>query len=131
MSVGIEKLEGVESVRVSLEEGLAAVTLEPGNALEPERIRDVARDGGFTPKAAEVRVRGLLVVEGEALALRVTGLEREYRLAEQAGTPGRLSELAAVTAGTPIVVTGVVPESEAASDVARVLELQEFAIEAP
>jgi copper chaperone CopZ len=131
VSVGIEKLEGVESVRVSLEEGLAAVTLVPGNALDPERIRKVARDGGFTPKQAEVRVRGRLVAEGETSALAVSGLEREYRLVEHAAAPGRLAALAAVAPGTPVVVSGAVPESEAVSGVERVLQLREFALEEP
>jgi len=131
VSVGIGKLEGVESVRVSLEEGLAAVTLKRRNALDPDRIRKVANDGGFTPKQAEVRVRGRLVPEGETLALAVSGVELHYRLVEHAAAPGRLAALSEVVAGTPLVVSGVVPESDTASGSSRVLELREFAIEDP
>lgn len=131
MSVAVEKLEGVASVRVSLEEGLAAVALEPGNALEPERIRELVRDEGFTPKEAEVRVRGRLVAKDGALAIAVTGLDREYRLVEHSGAPGRLDALAGVAEGTPFSVSGIVPETDASSGTERVLEVRAFSLEEP
>jgi len=131
VSVGIEKLEGVASVRVSLEEGLAEVTLEPGNALDPEAIRDVARDGGFTPKSAEVRARGHLVVEEDTLALAVTRLSQEYRLAESDSAPGRLSALAAAGPAAEVEVTGTLPESGGAREPARVIELRDFVLDEP
>jgi len=131
VSVGIEKLEGVASVRVSLEEGLAEVTLEPGNALDPEAIRDVARDGGFTPKSAEVRARGHLVVEEDTLALAVTGLSQEYRLVESDSAAGRLSALAAAATAVEVEVTGTLPESDGAREPRRVIEVRDFVLDEP
>lgn len=128
MSVGIKDLEGVTSVRVSLQEGLAVVTLEPKNTLDPERIRDVVRGAGFTPKAADVRVRGRLMSDGGALRLYVTGLDREYPLVEQ-GDQRRSWPLS----GAPsVVVSGVLRATGATGhhdDAAEVIELHDFDIE--
>ncbi len=50
---GIEKnlgkLDGVDKAEVSLELKKARVTMKPGVSADEVRIREVIRDGGFTP----------------------------------------------------------------------------------
>ena len=130
MSVAIRKLEGVESVEVSLNEGAADVTLKAGNRVDPERIRQVARDQGFTPKGADVRVAGRLVERKGKPALAVSSVDLVYELAELPEAPGRLAELEKAAAGREVVVVGHLPETPARPDAEqpRVLQLREFVL---
>jgi copper chaperone CopZ len=131
VSVAIRKLEGVESVEVSLNEGMADVSLEPGNRLDPERIRRAVRDNGFTPKGAEVRVAGRLVEKGGSLALQVSALDAVYLLTEHPDSKGLLAELRRA-AGAEVIVSGHWPEGPAASpSTPQTLQLREFSLPAP
>jgi copper chaperone CopZ len=130
VSVAIRKIEGVESVAVSLNEGLADVKLKPGNRLDPGRIRQVARDNGFTPKGAEARVAGKVVERGGKPALAVTGLDLVYVLAEHPDAKGRLSELEKAM-GRDVVVSGHLPETvpEPLPTAPRTLQVRDFVLE--
>ncbi|HXV62835.1 MAG TPA: hypothetical protein VEK15_19205, partial [Vicinamibacteria bacterium] len=97
MSVALRKIEGVETVTVSLNEGAADIKLKPGNTLDPEAIRKVVRDNGFTPKTAEVRVTGRVTRAGGKWTLVVTGLPIVYELHEHPDANGKLAELEQVT----------------------------------
>lgn len=76
---GLKRLSGVTDVRVSLNEGVAVVTLGPDSTTTIESIRKVIRDNGFTPKAAQIVVTGKLVREGGRKWLEASGLPR-YQL---------------------------------------------------
>jgi len=130
VSVAIQKIEGVESVEVSLNEGTAEVTLKPGNHVDPERIRQVTRDNGFTPKGAFVRVAGRLIEREGKPALAVTGLDLVYGLTELPEARGRLAALEKVVMGKEVLVIGRLPESEARqANEPRVLEVRELVAE--
>jgi copper chaperone CopZ len=131
VSVAIRKLEGVESVQVSLNQGVADVKLKPGNRLDPERIRQAARDSGFTPKGSDVRVAGRLVERGGKPALAVSGVDLVYLLAEDPEARGRLAELEKAAPGMELVVSGHLPETAAGSDpgAPRTLRLRDFVLE--
>jgi len=92
----LTKLPGVESVDVSLNKGVAAVKLKPGNTLKPEEFWGAVRKNGFTPKETTVLVRGA-ALEGK---LRVTGTNQLLDL-----TPDLQNELKAL-AGKTITVQG-------------------------
>lgn len=62
---GLSKLDGVTSVRVSLNEGKAVVTLAPDSRTTLARIREVIRHNGFTPKDARATLVGRVVREGD------------------------------------------------------------------
>lgn len=130
MSVAIRKIEGVASVEVSLNGGFADVKLKPGNRIDAERIRQVARDNGFTPKGAEVRVAGQLIEQGGTPALSVTSLDAVYLLVEHAEAKGKLAE-ARKALGRSVLVTGYLAETATAPppDATRVLELRDVALE--
>jgi Heavy-metal-associated domain len=61
VSVAIKKLDGVESVDVSLEKATADVRLKPGNAITLPQLRRIIRQAGYPTKDARVDARGTLV----------------------------------------------------------------------
>ena len=61
MSVAIKKLDGVESVDVSLEKATADIRLEPGNAITLPQLRRIIRQSGYPTKDARVEARGTVV----------------------------------------------------------------------
>jgi copper chaperone CopZ len=76
---GLKKLPGVESVRVSLNEGRSVIQFKPDAAVNLEQIRKIIRDNGFTPKAATLTVAGTLAQSGKEWFLDA-GAAGRYRL---------------------------------------------------
>ena len=70
MRVAVEKMEGVTSAEVSLNEGEVVVSLEEDNHVRLDRLRQVIRDQGFTPREAEIRARGVIERRGDRLWFR-------------------------------------------------------------
>jgi hypothetical protein len=74
----MQKLEGVDSVRVSLKEGLTILELRPNNKITLAQLRTVIKNNGFVSKEAHITARASLVrdhfeVSGTAEQLRVSG----------------------------------------------------------
>lgn len=113
MSVALKKIDGVQDVKVSLNEGRADVELKPGNRVRLDRIREVIRSNGFTPKGANVTVSGTLVLSERRLALHVNGSDVVYLLWDAPSAAGKVAELGNEARGrtvTDVVVEGHVPE---------------------
>lgn len=49
----LEALPGVESAKVSLNDGMVDVKLKPGSGVTVTKIQQVIKDAGFTPKEAK------------------------------------------------------------------------------
>ncbi|HKX98174.1 MAG TPA: heavy metal-associated domain-containing protein, partial [Steroidobacteraceae bacterium] len=62
---GLRKLHGVTSVRVSLNEGKAVVTLTAGNRTTLAQVREVIRHNGFTPKDARATLVGRVMRQSD------------------------------------------------------------------
>jgi copper chaperone CopZ len=98
----LQKFSGVEKVDVSLNKGMATVTLKPGNTVRLSDVWETVRKNGFTPKETKVVIRGE-VVGGTNTELKVTGSNEAYRLLpaprlrkrsmKYGGTPRRQSRL--------------------------------------
>jgi copper chaperone CopZ len=71
----LKKFPGVESVEVSLNNGLATVKLKPGNTARPQDLWQAVRKNGFTPKETRVLVRGEVTNAGQP-QLKVTGTDQ-------------------------------------------------------
>ena len=69
--VAVEKIPGVENVTVSLNEGMTVVRFARVNRATVSQVRRVIREKGFTPKDADVRVRGRIDLRGEELVLMI------------------------------------------------------------
>ena len=61
MSVALKKLDGVESVDVSLEKASADIRLKPGNTITLPQLRRIIRDAGYPTKDAQIEARGTLI----------------------------------------------------------------------
>ena len=54
----MQKVDGVQTVRVSLNEGLTILDLKPGNAVTLAKLRQTIKNNGFVSKEASVVARG-------------------------------------------------------------------------
>jgi copper chaperone CopZ len=118
--VSLKAVPGVDTVNVSLEKGLASVTLKPGNATTLKQLQDAITRNGFTMKGAKATVFGKVAEAGSGFALRVSGSNDILRLqAEDA-----LSANAFVDKSVRVV--GIIPEApKKAPDEIRYSTIQE------
>ncbi len=76
----MKKVPGVESIKVSLSEGMAHIQLAPGNTVSLEQLRKAVNEQGFTPKEATVVVSGNLVLNGKQTVFKVSGSSDIYEI---------------------------------------------------
>ncbi len=81
MSVSIKKIQGIESVNVSLNRGLASIRLKPGNTVALKQVRKAIEDNAFTPKDAQVVAVGELVPQDGKLQFKVAGTNESFPVA--------------------------------------------------
>ena len=67
----MQKVEGVETAKVNLKDGLTVLELRPNNAVTLERLRTIIRDNGFVSREAEIVAKG--TVRGTTFAVSGTG----------------------------------------------------------
>jgi hypothetical protein len=106
VSVAVRKIQGVESAKVSLNQGLVSIELKPGNSVSLEQGRKTITDQGFTPKQAKVAAVGDLISSNGRLDFRVTGSNDLYEVVPT--TPAAAND----QTGTEVTVTGLVPSPE-------------------
>ena len=95
----LKKVPGVESVEVSLNKGLATLTLKTGNTVNPQDLWEIVRRTGFTPKETRVVVRGELL---SASQFQVSGTNQTLELqADPKILAGASSQ-----SGKPVIVEG-------------------------
>lgn len=108
MSVAIKKIDGVESVNVSLNQGRASIVLKPGNTVRLEQIDQAVKNNGFTPRDARIKVRGQVTVIDGKTKFKVLGTNEMYDLVTEAAHP-RLNGDLAEHAGKDVVIEGIIP----------------------
>ena len=54
----MQKVDGIQTVRVSLNDGLTILDLKPGNAITLAKLRQIIKNNGFVSKEANVVARG-------------------------------------------------------------------------
>jgi hypothetical protein len=99
--VSLKAVPGVDNVDVSLENGLARVTMKPGNSTSLKQLRDAIAKNGFTMKGAQATVIGKIVPGGQEL--QVSGSNDVLKLLPK-------DKAATVGSGT-VKVTGEIPEA--------------------
>ena len=109
MSVALKGVNGVESVDVSLNRGLATVTLKPGNTVTFEQLQHAITKNGFTTKQSTVLVSGAVLSNNGKMVLRVSGSNEQFDLVPQSqqAQPSNVNQLS----GKPVNVEGVIPET--------------------
>ena len=56
----MQKVDGVQTVRVSLKEGLTVLELRPDNTVTLSELRTVIKNNGFVSKDAQIIARGAM-----------------------------------------------------------------------
>lgn len=129
MSVAVKKIDGVESVRVTLETGLVEIRLKDGNEATIEQVRKLIRDNGFTPKGAEVALSGTVVKDKEQIGVSVRGTGVVYRVTGLPEAEGVIENLSK-SVGRDVSVVGLVPASGKDSAEKRpILRIRSFTVE--
>jgi copper chaperone CopZ len=116
--VSVKAISGVESVDVSLEKGLAAVKMKPGNTATLKQFQAAITKNGFAMKDSRITIAGKLLRGSGGSQLQVSGSNEI--LALQGNVPESLI-------GKTVVVTGTIPEApkRKAPDTVRVESIAE------
>ena len=81
----MQKVTGVVSVRVSLNEGLTVLDLKPGNDVTLAHLRQVIRNNGFVTKEAKVVAVGAVSTTSDAVVFEVRGSRERFTLRPGSG----------------------------------------------
>lgn len=106
----MQKVPGVVAVRVSLNEGLTALELKPGNDITLAGLRQVIRNNGFTTKEAQVVARGSVSEVKNGVSFEVGGSRERLMLRRNAKQPQAFDDLRARLKTEPsfeLVISGV------------------------
>ncbi|MEP2774037.1 MAG: heavy metal-associated domain-containing protein [Fulvivirga sp.] len=68
---GLKKMDGLESVTVSLNDGKAYLKLGSDNELTLQKIQEVVKSNGFSARNAEVTLKGEMLKEGNEWTIKV------------------------------------------------------------
>ena len=117
MSVSIKKIPGVESVNVSLKQGLVSITLKPGNTITLTQVRKAIKDDAFTPKEARVVAVGELAAANGRLRFKVAGTNEVFPVEP---APHALWQK---QTGKPLLVNGIISEPTNRSDNTGILQI--------
>jgi len=76
----MQKVEGVQQVRVSLKEGLTVLDLKPDNRVTLAKLREVIKNNGFVSRDAVVLASGAEVTGAKVPTFEVTGTGERLQL---------------------------------------------------
>ena len=107
MRVSLKSVAGVDSVDVSLEEGLAVVKMKPGNTTTLKQLNEAITKNGFTMKDSTATVAGTIVTTDGKTTLRVSGSNEVLQLVPQSASGLNIAPLI----GKTVVVEGTIPEA--------------------
>ena len=112
VNVALNKLPGVESVNVSLNQARATVKLKPANTISVPHLWQLLRDKGYTPKTTIVSVRGDLAELQGDLQLKVSGTNDFITLTRDPNNALAWRAVAAAKVGQRLIVIGVMVPSK-------------------
>jgi hypothetical protein len=105
--VSLKSVVGVDSVDVSLEKGVAAVKMKPGNTTTLKQLNEAITKNGFAMKDSKAIVVGTVVSTDGRAELRVTGSYEALQLVPQSSAA---APMMTSLVGKTVVVEGVIPE---------------------
>jgi copper chaperone CopZ len=123
VSVSLKSVSGVDSVKVSLEKGLASVKLRPGNAATFKQLQEAISKNGFTMKPSNVTVAGKIVIVNGQPQLQVSGSNDLVNLIPDTPYPASVNTFT----GQLVLVEGTLQEAakSKAPDTIRYRSIQE------
>ena len=107
MRVSLKSVAGVESVEVSLEKGLAAVKMKPGNTATLKQLQGAITKNGFTMKESKATVAGTILVADGTTQFKVSGSNDVLQLVPESQSGPEASSMQ----GKSVIVTGTIPEA--------------------
>ena len=107
MRVSLKSVAGVESVEVSLEKGLAAVKMKPGNTATLKQLQGAITKNGFTMKQSKAVIAGKVLVSDGKAQLQVSGSNDVLQLVPESQSVTKASPMQ----GKSVIVTGTIPEA--------------------
>jgi hypothetical protein len=114
--VAIEKVDGIESVEVSLVKAVTDIRLRPGNTVTLEQVRGIIRSSGFNAREATVTASGRVFVKNDQLLVDLA--PARALLTIQPGAAGGAAAEARTFAGSSaqdVEVRGVIRAGNAIS----------------
>ncbi len=115
VEASLKRLDGVQAVTISLNNGTAEIRLAPDNRQRLGEIRQRISDNGFSAKEAQVKLSGVLREKEGKLIIEVESGE-VYALQQFADAKNVLEQLRKSKAGKHITVAGVVAEAKSTPD---------------
>lgn len=109
MRVALKSVNGVESVDVSLNKGLAAVTLKDGNTVTMKQLQAAITRNGYSTKQSVVTAIGQVSLKDNRWLLRVSGSNEEFTLIPDGSAQSPESTLI----GKVVTVVGTMPQLSA------------------
>jgi copper chaperone CopZ len=91
--VAMQKLDGVETVALSLERAQAEVDLKPDNRLSLDQFRQVVKRNGFEPKEAAVTAVGTVREAGGRMVFEVSGVATPLVISPDRSAPEAYRQL--------------------------------------
>ena len=111
MERGLGSMKGVESVSVSLNDGIASIDLTEGNTTTYRKLREAVANGGFSARKATLTVQGTVQQTGDQWILKTPAGERFVLKANEEASSTRGS-LGGFEADQQVTLTGQVSVSE-------------------
>jgi len=105
--VSLKSVSGVDSVDVSLEKGLAAVKMKPGNTAILNQLQNAIAKNGFAMKESAAIIAGTIVVANGKTQLQVSGSNELLTLIPQSQASGDAASLN----GKSVLAEGTIPEA--------------------
>lgn len=87
MRVALEKVEGIETVSVTLKRGVAHLTLKKGNTVSLADLRRIIKEAGYSSRDATIAVVGIVHTGRQGLTLEVQGTREVFDLVAEHGKP--------------------------------------------
>ncbi len=109
--VAVQKVDGVESVELSLERAQADIRLRPGNKVSLDQFRAIVKGNGFEPKQAIVTAVGTVRAVSGAMVFDVSGVARALTIAAERSDAAALKQLKAALdakSSAPLEIAGSV-----------------------
>jgi copper chaperone CopZ len=116
--VAVQKVEGVESVELSLERAQADIRLRPENRVVLDDFRRIVKANGFEPRQAVVTVIGAAREAQGKLQLDVAGTAQSLVVSAKsdAGAHQQIKSASAPGAAAVLEVSGVVEKASDGSE---------------
>lgn len=106
MRVALKSVNGVESVDVSLNKGLATVTLKDGNTVTMKQLQAAITRNGYSTKQSAVTAIGQLSLKDNRWLLHVSVTNEEFVLTPDGSAKQPDSSFAVKT----VIVVGTMPQ---------------------